>query len=179
MYNAKGLQRMITANRATPDRIGEILSKIHDEGVLATQIIERQRAMLRSHQLQKKPTDVHAVVTESLALVAHDMRARNVVVTVDLSSDPCVIDGDQVLLQQVLVNLLINAVDAVAEMSPARRQVTIASEVRAADVEVSVRDTGPGLPADVILMAARSRPATIRKGARHSRSRCAAEARWR
>jgi C4-dicarboxylate-specific signal transduction histidine kinase len=55
-----------------------------------------------------------------------------------------------VLLQQVLVNLLINAVDAVAEMPPARRQVTIATEVSAGSVEVSVRDTGPGLAADVI-----------------------------
>ncbi len=82
--------------------------------------------------------------------MAHDIRARQIAVDVNRSSSPCVINGDQVLLQQVLVNLLINAVDAVAEMSPARRHVTIASEVRAADVEVSVRDTGPGLPADVI-----------------------------
>ena len=69
---------------------------------------------------------------------------------VNLSSSPCVISGDQVLLQQVLVNLVINAMDAMAEMPPARRHITITSEVRAADVEVSVRDTGPGLPADII-----------------------------
>ena len=78
------------------------------------------------------------------------MRARQIEVTVNRPSSPCVINGDQVLLQQVLVNLLINAMDAMAEMPPARRHVTIASEVRAADVEVSVRDTGPGLPADII-----------------------------
>ena len=106
--------------------------------------------MLRSRPLQKKPIDLHAVVNESVALVAHDIRARQIVVDINGSSSPCIINGDQVLLQQVLVNLLINAMDAVAEMSPARRQVTIASEARAADVEVSVRDTGPGLPADVI-----------------------------
>ena len=150
ILNAEALQKMITAKSATPDTIEEILSDIHADGVLATQIIERQRAMLRSRPLQKKPIDLHAVVNESVALVAHDIRARQIVVDVNGSSSPCVINGDQVLLQQVLVNLLINAVDAVAEMSPARRQVTIASEVRAADVEVSVRDTGPGLPEDVI-----------------------------
>ena len=105
MHNAEALQMMVTANRATPDTIGEILSDIQAEGVLATQIIERHRTMLRSRQLQKKPIDLHAVVKESLALVAHDMRARQVVVTVNLSSNPCVINGDQVLLQQVLVNL--------------------------------------------------------------------------
>ena len=75
------------------------------------------------------------------------MRARQIEATVNLSSSPCVISGDQVLLQQVLVNLMMNAMDAMAETPPARRRITIGTEVRAADVEVSVRDTGTGLPA--------------------------------
>ena len=140
---------MITANRATPDTMGEILSDIESEGVQATQIIDRHRTMLRSHQLDKKPIDLHAVIHESLALVAHDMRARQIEATVNLSSNPCIITGDQVLLQQVLVNLVMNAMDAMAETPPARRRVTISTEVRAADVEVSVRDTGTGLPAQI------------------------------
>ena len=147
MHNAQALQMMVTANRATSDTIGEILSDIQTQGVRATQIIDRHRTMLRSHQLDKKPIDLHAVIDESLALVAHDMSARQVEATVNLSSSPCVINGDQVLLQQVLVNLVMNAMDAMAETPPARRRVTISSEVRAADVDVSVRDTGPGLPA--------------------------------
>ena len=150
MHNAQALQMMVTANRATPDAIGEILADIQAEGVRATQIIDRHRTMLRSHQLDKKPIDLHAVINESLALVAHDMRARQIEATVDLSSDPCVVSGDQVLLQQVLVNLVMNAMDAMAETPPARRRITIRSEVRAADVEVSVRDTGTGLPAEII-----------------------------
>jgi C4-dicarboxylate-specific signal transduction histidine kinase len=75
---------------------------------------------------------------------------RQIAVDVNLSSNPCVISGDQVLLQQVLVILMINAMDAMAEMPPARRHLTITSEVRGADVEVTVRDTGSGLPADII-----------------------------
>ena len=66
-----------------------------------------------------------------------------------MSLEPCVIIGDQVLLQQVLVNLVINAMDAMAEMPPSRRHLTIRSDVRAADVEVSVSDTGTGLPAQI------------------------------
>ena len=150
MHNAQALQMMVTANRATPDTIGEILSDIQTQGVRATQIIDRHRTMLRSHQLDKKPIDLHAVIDETLALVAHDMTARQVEATVNLSSSPCVIDGDQVLLQQVLVNLVMNAMDAMAETPPARRHVTISSDVRAADVDVSVRDTGTGLPAHIL-----------------------------
>ena len=50
----------------------------------------------------------------------------------------------------MLVNLVMNAMDAMAETPPGRRHVTISSDVRAADVDVSVRDTGPGLPADIL-----------------------------
>ena len=147
--NAQAGRMMITANRATPETMCEILSDIESEGVQATQIIDRHRTMLRGHQLDTKPIDLHDVIHESLALVAHDMRTRQVEATVNLSSSPCIITGDQVLLQQVLVNLVMNAMDAMAETPPARRHVTISTEVRAADVEVSVRDNGTGLPAQI------------------------------
>ena len=149
IHNAQAGRMMITANRATPDTVGEILSDIESEGVQATQIIDRHRTMLRSHQLDKKPIDLHAVIHESLALVVHDMSARQIEATVNLSSNPCIITGDQVLLQQVLVNLVMNAMDAMAATPPARRHVTITTEVRAADVEISVRDTGTGLPDEI------------------------------
>jgi len=149
IHNAHALQRMIATDRATPETIGEILSDIRSEGIQATQIIDRHRTMLRSHQLDKKPIDLHEVISESLALVAHDMRARQIQPIVNPSSNPCIIRGDQVLLGQVLVNLVMNAMDAMAETPPARRRLTIRTEVRAADVEVTVRDTGTGLPADI------------------------------
>ena len=147
--NAQAGRMMITANGATPETVCEILSDIESEGVQATQIIDRHRTMLRGHQLDTKPIDLHDVIHESVALVAHDMRTRQVVATVTLSSSPCIITGDQVLLQQVLVNLVMNAMDAMAETPPSRRHVTISTEVRAADVQVSVRDNGTGLPAQI------------------------------
>ena len=106
--------------------------------------------MLRSRQLQKKPVDLQAVVHDTLALVAHDMAARQVEVSVNVPTMSCVINGDPVLLQQVFVNLMMNAMDAMAETPPDRRHVTIGIEVGRADVEVSVHDTGSGLPEDVI-----------------------------
>jgi len=146
MYNAHALEIMVTANRATPDTMGEILSDIQSQGVRATQIIDRHRSMLRSRELDKGPVDLHAVITESLALVAHDMAARQIEATVNLSANPCVISGDPVLLQQVLVNLVMNAMDAMADTPPGQRRLTIGTDVGDTDVEVSVRDTGTGLP---------------------------------
>ena len=159
--NAQALQMMVTANRATSETIGEILTDIQTQGVRATEIIDRHRTMLKSHQLDKKPIDVHAVINETLSLVEHNMSMRQVEASVDLSSSPCVIDGDPVLLQQVFVNLVVNAVDAMADTPPARRRVTISSDVRATDVDVSVRDTGPGLPAH--MLDTRSRPLSRRR----------------
>jgi len=149
IHNAQAARIMLSSNRATPETVGEILSDIEDEGVQATQIIDRHRTMLRSHQLDKKPIDVHAVIHESLAMVAHDMRARQIDVGLNLSSNRGIITGDQVLLQQVLVNLLMNAMDAMVDTPPARRRVTISTEVTATDVAVSVGDAGTGLPEQI------------------------------
>ena len=146
IHNAQALEMMIAADRATPDTIREILSDIRSQGVQATRIIDRHRTMLRTRRVDKKPVDLHVVIAESVALVAHDMTARQIQATMNLSSKPCVISGDQVLLQQVLVNLVINAMDAVAEMPPERRHLAIDTTVGAAEVELSVRDTGSGLP---------------------------------
>ncbi len=149
IHNAQAGRMMLTAERAPLDTMGEILSDIETEGVQATQIIDRHRTMLRGHQLDTKPIDLHVVIHESLALVAHDMRTRQIETTVNLSSRPCIITGDEVLLQQVMVNLLMNAMDAMTGTPPARRRVTITTEVRTADVDVSVRDAGSGLPAHI------------------------------
>jgi len=146
IHNAQALQAMIDADRAPSDTMREILTDIRTQSVQAAQIIERHRAMLRSHQLNRKPVDVHAVIHESLALVAYDLKTREIETIVELSSSPCVINGDPVLLQQVLVNLMMNAIDAMAGTPKARRRLTIATAVRAADVELSVRDAGTGLP---------------------------------
>jgi signal transduction histidine kinase len=68
----------------------------------------------------------------------------------EMPSDPCVIDGDQVLLQQVFLNLVRNAMDALAETPPEQRLITIRSSSGAADVQIAVSDTGPGLPPEII-----------------------------
>jgi C4-dicarboxylate-specific signal transduction histidine kinase len=138
---------MVPANRATSETIGEILSDIQTQGIQATHIIDRHRTMLRSRQLDMKPIDIHAIINDSLVLVDHEIRTRQIAATVQLSANPCVVNCDPVLLEQVLVNLMMNAMDAMAEMPQSRRCVTIRSDVRATEVEVSVRDTGTGLTA--------------------------------
>jgi len=150
IYNAEALELMLNANRATHETILEVLSDIRRDGILAADIIERHRMMLRSRQLQKKAVDLQSVVDETLTLVAHDLRQRQIGVSVELPANSRVVEGDPVLLEQVFVNLVMNAMDAMAAIPPERRQLKISSAISENNVEVSVRDSGPGLPADLI-----------------------------
>ena len=149
IQNAKALQLMIRADRATPEVAGEILSDIQAQGTQAALIIDRHRGMLQSRELDRKPIDPQTVVRESLALVAHDLRSRGIDAAAELSRASCIVSGDQVLLRQVLVNLMINAADAMVDTPPGKRRMTITSEVQGRSVRIAVRDSGPGLPSEL------------------------------
>jgi signal transduction histidine kinase len=149
LHNAQAGEMLVASNRATPETLREILGDIHKADLRATQIIDRHRAMLRNRQLDTKPIDIHAIVRESVALMAHDTKSKHIHVDVRLPPDPCFVVGDPVLLQQVVVNLVMNAMDAMAETPPERRRITVQNEVTQGHVEVSVRDAGTGLPASV------------------------------
>ena len=150
MYNAQALQIAAERSPSPPGPAKEILADIKGEAVLAAQIIERQRLWLRTHQIQKTAVDLHSVIRDSLALVAHDLAIRQIETILDLSSTPCMVSGDPVLLVQVLVNLSRNAVDAMAETPPGTRRITIGSKGNTADVEVCVHDTGTGLSTELL-----------------------------
>jgi signal transduction histidine kinase len=136
---------------ASPEVLREILADIRTADVRATEIIERHRTMLRNRQLETKPIDIHDVVRESVALTANDTQARQILVDVDLPPIPCVVIGDQVLLQQVVVNLLMNAMDAMSETPAARRRITVRAEIVApGSVKLSVRDAGTGVPGPLL-----------------------------
>lgn len=149
LHNAQAGEMLVDSNRATPETVREILSEIHTADVRATEIVERHRKMLRTRRLEQQRIDMHAVVRESLALVAHEMGAHQVQVDLTQEASPCVVDGDPVLLQQVLVNLVMNAMQAMADTTGARRRVAVLSRYTEGSVEVSVRDAGIGLPPNV------------------------------
>jgi signal transduction histidine kinase len=150
IYNTEALQLMMNAGRATPAITTEILADIHADGILAGEIIERHRAMLRSRKIEKKQVDLQAVVSDTLTLVAYDIRERQIEVSLNLPENSCRLHGDPVLLEQVLVNLVINAMDAMEATPRGRRHITISSEARRNEVEIVVHDSGPGLPADLL-----------------------------
>ena len=145
--NADTADQLIASNRATPEELRDILRDIGREDERATRIVDRVRAMLKKQEIDKRPLDVFAVVRDSVAFVAHEAAARQVQIDCRLPSASCFVLGDQVMLQQVVVNLVLNAFDAMAEAgTPADRRVLIEAVCGPAIVEITVRDTGPGVP---------------------------------
>jgi signal transduction histidine kinase len=146
LLNVRAAELMMSSNRATPEMVREILADIGRADVRATEIVERHRTMLRSRELDTKPIDIHLVVRESLTLVANETNRRQIQVDVDLPPVPCIVIGDQILLQQVVVNLLMNAMDAMADTSAEQRRITVSVVVGQGSVKLSVCDSGIGLP---------------------------------
>jgi C4-dicarboxylate-specific signal transduction histidine kinase len=149
LHNARAGEMLVTNNRARPDVLRGILSDIQSADIRATQILERHRSMLRSHHVDQQWIDMRLVVQETLALLSHHTNAKQIATDVDLPADACIVAGDQVLLQQVLVNLVMNAIEAMADTPPNRRRLTVQCRALDHSAVVSVRDAGTGLPANV------------------------------
>ena len=135
--------------RMTPSgKFGEVVGRIDEQANRATAIIERLRNYLRKQDPQMRPEPLSQVVAEAIVLITTMMTDFEPTISVQLQPEEQRIEVDKVLIQQVLVNLLRNGVEAV--QSQPIRQVTVASRpARDNMVEISIADTGPGLPDSV------------------------------
>jgi signal transduction histidine kinase len=148
-----GVAQMLLTSHAVPAALGDmadIISDIRKDDIRASEVIRRMRGLLQKHELESRPVDVNEVAQDTIAIVRPDARAREIHLDMELAHDVRPILGDRVHLQQVLLNLLLNAVDAVAAMPPERRRVRVSTRQRDGDVRLAVADTGRGIPADRI-----------------------------
>lgn len=142
--------------RDVPDlpEVAAALHRITAEGRRAGEIVHRIRAFLGNAAPAKADISVAALITDSAALVARELERAGVTVAIDLAPDLARIFGDKVQLQQVLVNLMLNAAQAMEGQSGARR-LHLAAKAwpgahpdQAPGVEITVRDNGPGIAPD-------------------------------
>jgi len=130
---------------AAPELV-EILGDIREQSRLAGGVIERLRALAANRPLERRPLDVNEVADDVLRLVEGDARRRSVVLAADLTSSLPAVDADRVCLQQVVLNLLMNAMDAMDQVTTEDRRLTVQTRRVGDAVEVAVSDTGPGIP---------------------------------
>src|SRR5262245_27406249 len=127
LQNAGVAQMLLASNTLPPalGEMGEIISDIRKDDLRASEVIRRMRGLLQKRDLESQPVDLNEVAQETVALVRSDARARQIQLDVQLADAVSPILGDRVHLQQVLLNLLINAADAVVHVPPERRRVLV------------------------------------------------------
>jgi PAS domain S-box-containing protein len=149
LSNAQAAQRLLGDGEPDLEEFREILADIVADDQRAGEIIQRLRTLLRKGELEFRDLDVNELVREVARLVRSDATIKSVSVTLDLAPDLPRVRADRVQLQQVILNLMLNAVDALMSRPATDRKLLIHTEAGAdGTVNVAVRDSGPGIPPD-------------------------------
>jgi two-component system sensor kinase FixL len=143
--NAHAAVRFLAAGAQHHAELQETLQDIAASGNRAGDVIRRLRALLKKEEAQRLPLDVNQLITEVLQLYRSDLINRGVSVRLDLDPALPAVLGDRVQLQQVLLNLVINACDAMAEVAGDRRLCVCTKRRPGNEVEFAVCDVGPGI----------------------------------
>jgi len=147
LHYGQGCLRRLDSGTFDTGEFQHAIQRIVQQAERALQILERVRRFLRGQQVPFAPVNLNTVVRETLSLMAPEIEELGLELRLHLGPDLPDICGDAVQLSQVLVNLLRNALEAVADQP--HKQVTIATRRLAKAVELCVSDNGPGLPAEV------------------------------
>ena len=145
--NAEAALRLLASDGSDPLEIREILRDIVEEDERAAQIIQRLRSLLRKGDIQRQPVDLNAIVHEVLDLARTELITRNVSVSTDFDAQAPFVMADRVQMQQVVLNLLMNACEAMTGVPPPDRKVALAtrSMPQTACVEMTIHDSGCGI----------------------------------
>jgi signal transduction histidine kinase len=141
---ANAALRWLAAETPDINKVRAALTQIVEAGHRAADVVTSIRAMFKKDTNQRTPTDINNLILTVLAIVQVDLRTKGVELRTELDGDLPFIKGDKVQLQQVLLNLVVNAADAMQSVQ--RRVLTVRSEKSKPDtVHVAINDTGPGV----------------------------------
>lgn len=147
LTNAQAAARFLDEDPPNLAEVREILDDIIEDDRRAGEVIRRLRAMLQSGAVESGEVDLNDVVTNVVKLVASDAILRDVTIVTDLAPDVARIAGDRIQMQQVVLNLIVNAMDAM-RAEPVRRVIVRTETDGPQGVRLSVSDTGPGIEHD-------------------------------
>ena len=147
--NAEAALSILHKGTGSTEEIREILQDIVQDDERATQVIQRLRALLGKGDVQHAPVELNDVVRESVELTHSEFVTRNVVASMHLDPMMPTVLADRVQMQQVVLNLLMNACEAMVGTPLPRRQVIVSTRFLAASeaVEITVQDAGTGIAA--------------------------------
>jgi len=149
LSNAQAAQKLLTQNDPDLTDVSEILDEIVNEDLRASETIKRLRALLQRGEVNSQILDLNEVITEVFHLMRNEMARRQVSLSHDLAHPLPHISADRIQLQQVMLNLILNACESMESSSTNTRQLHITTKSDGTSVSLEVSDNGQGLPADV------------------------------
>jgi PAS domain S-box-containing protein len=146
LLNAEAAGTLLNQKPLPLDELRAALSDICKDDHRAGEVIRRMRALLLQHEFERHPLEVNPLAEEVLRLINGDASSRSIEITTKLSPQLPVVEGDRVHLQQVLLNLIMNAMEAVSHQPLERRRLIVGTGLTTDDaVEMTVSDSGPGI----------------------------------
>jgi signal transduction histidine kinase/ABC-type uncharacterized transport system substrate-binding protein len=144
LANAQAIRRILVSDRGDLVEVRAIVEDIVEDDKRAAEVIARLRGLLKKGPFERSIVDMSELVGQVARLVAGDAILRNVVIQLELAPDLPPMNGDRVQLQQVVLNLILNGLDAMRDSAGTRTLVlrTVGGPAR---VEVEVRDSGAGI----------------------------------
>jgi signal transduction histidine kinase len=143
--NAETAQKMLDRDKLDVAELKEICSDIVSEDRRAADVIRRLSELYKRDRREAKPIDLNQLARETLDLLRTELLVRHVVLRAELPDGLPTVRGDRVQLQQVVMNLVLNAADAMSETKE-ERVLTLRTAADGGEVHLSVIDRGPGIP---------------------------------
>jgi signal transduction histidine kinase/ABC-type uncharacterized transport system substrate-binding protein len=149
ILNNVGAAKLMVASRSPNlDELTTILDDIERDDERASKVIRRLRRLLTRGTFEPQEVDLNKVVRDVVRIASAQAAAHDVRLDSNLAQQPLRVKGDKVQLQQVVLNLIVNGIDALAEAPNGVREIACRSWASDGHALVSIRDTGPGIPTD-------------------------------
>jgi C4-dicarboxylate-specific signal transduction histidine kinase len=144
--NANAGLRWLAAGSPNVDEAREALSRIIRDGNRASDVIARIRTLTRKTTAENVPLDINEAIEDVIGIAQGEMRGNGVTLRMELRLDLPSVLGDRVQLQQVVLNLIMNGIEAMSSVEDGPRELVIATQIDGAEaLHVSIRDSGVGL----------------------------------
>jgi signal transduction histidine kinase len=144
LSNAEAADLLVQSGEIDREVLLHILDDIRRDDLRASEVIRRLRELLSKHETDQKLFDLSTAVTEVATLLRPEAERRGVTIEVQLAEVAAVV-GDRVQIQQVLINLLLNAMDAVRDVGDGRRTIVVMVDNAVDRIKITVRDHGQGI----------------------------------
>lgn len=147
--NGNAAMRWLANDPPDLEEVGSAVNRIIRDGIRASEVIKRTRTLLNKSPLQKRPVNINEIVRETIALAQYEIKKNKILLETNFSKELPMIEGDKIHLQQVLLNLIMNAIEATNALTDNEARLSVETRKHEkSSILITVQDSGIGLETD-------------------------------